>query len=96
MWRLRLQESNDGRWRGRGPLPAGLTGFELVVKCARYEARRACRQYDAEEPESRHRSSRGFGRAAMQLARYYVGLTQAWTHPDAAIGVKLPHGRHDA
>ena len=33
----------------------------------------------------------GFGRAAVQeLARYYVGLTDAWEHPDATIAVELP------
>jgi hypothetical protein len=33
----------------------------------------------------------GFGNAAVQeLARYYVGLTQAWTHSDATIAVELP------
>jgi hypothetical protein len=33
----------------------------------------------------------GFGRATVaELARYYVGLTQAWTHKDAAIRVEPP------
>ena len=33
----------------------------------------------------------GFGRAAVQeLARYYVGLTGAWEHPDATMAVELP------
>lgn len=33
----------------------------------------------------------GFGHGAVQeLARYYVGLTQAWTHSDATIAVELP------
>ena len=33
----------------------------------------------------------GFGRAAAaELARYYAGLTQAWTHSDAALRVELP------
>ena len=37
----------------------------------------------------------GFGRASVaELARYYVGLTQAWTHRDAAIRVELP--THDS
>lgn len=37
----------------------------------------------------------GFGRTAVtELARYYVGLTQTWTHRDAAIRVELP--THDS
>jgi hypothetical protein len=33
----------------------------------------------------------GFGRAAAaELARYYVGLTQAWTNKDAAIRLEPP------
>src|SRR6516165_7573540 len=37
----------------------------------------------------------GFGPTAVaELARYYVGLTQAWTHKDAVIRVELP--THDS
>jgi hypothetical protein len=78
-------------WRHNLDMPSSPSSTGLGAYFRRITAERICGGRLSYTTWKLDIAAPGFGQSALQeLARYYVGLTQAWTHPDATIAVELP------
>jgi hypothetical protein len=78
-------------WRHNFDVPSNPSSTGLGAYFRRITAERTCGGRLSYTTWKLDIVAPGFGLSALQeLARYYVGLTQAWTHPDATIAVELP------
>jgi superfamily II DNA/RNA helicase len=78
-------------WRHTFGVPSNLSAIGLGAYFRRVTTERICAGRLSYTTWKLDIGAPGFERSATQeLARYYVGLTQSWTHPDATIAVELP------